>query len=450
MERTVDGQASVEPGAVRSCALDSTVANSLLQSLNKPRFAWADGSTVIEAGGAAGTICAAGPKRFQQVREQARTLFEAVDVPQEIPREARPRLYGGFSFTDRHSSTDNQVGSRGDSIWEGFPTAWFTLPAIQLTVTKEGSWLTTAAIGQNADQRATDRLDNWREMVSSDNTAENPESPGVKTQSYAPPREDWQREIAEATTKIRNGRLRKVVLAQAMTAELGGSVAVDELLSRLGQSYPDCFRFLVEPSTGGAFFGATPERLVSVDGTAVETEALAGTIGRGETPTEDEWLATQLLESAKNNHEHEIVVDAVHDQLEPLTASIRTGEKTIRKLANVQHLQTPIEATLSESRHVLDLVEALHPTPAVGGLPPDLALQTIRETEVFDRGWYAAPVGWIDGEGNGTFAVAIRSAIARDRQATLFAGAGIVADSDPDEEWDELQLKYRPILDELV
>jgi len=129
---------------------------------------------------------------------------------------------------------------------------------------------------------------------------------------------------------------------------------------------------------------------------------------------------------------------------------VNTDTRRVRKLANVQHLQTPIHATISEPRHVLEFVEALHPTPAVGGLPPEEALQTIRETEGFDRGWYAAPVGWIDGDGNGTFAVAIRSAIAREQTATLFAGAGIVADSDPDEEYDELQLKYQPILDELT
>ena len=98
---------------------------------------------------------------------------------------------------------------------------------------------------------------------------------------------------------------------------------------------------------------------------------------------------------------------------------------------------------------VLSLVEALHPTPAVGGLPPDEALQTITETEAFERGWYASPVGWFDAEGNGTFAVAIRSAVGTDRRATLFAGNGLVADSDPDHEWDEVQLKYRPVLDAL-
>ena len=165
---------------------------------------------------------------------------------------------------------------------------------------------------------------------------------------------------------------------------------------------------------------------------------------------EDKWLAQQLFDSEKNNHEHDLVVEAIRDQLDGLTGDIRTGERTVRKLANVQHLQTPIRATATEEEHVLGLVEALHPTPAVGGLPPDDALRTIRESETFDRGWYAAPIGWFDAAGDGTFAVGIRSGVVEGTSATLFAGGGIVSDSDPDEEWDELQLKYRPVLDELA
>jgi menaquinone-specific isochorismate synthase len=144
-----------------------------------------------------------------------------------------------------------------------------------------------------------------------------------------------------------------------------------------------------------------------------------------------------------------VVLEAVRDQLEPYASSVETGERRVRQLATVQHLETPVRAQLDRERHVLDLVETLHPTPAVGGMPQAAALETIRETEAFDRGWYAAPVGWIDAAGDGHFAVAIRSAVARDRSVTLFAGAGIVADSDPDREWGELRLKYRPILDEL-
>jgi menaquinone-specific isochorismate synthase len=153
--------------------------------------------------------------------------------------------------------------------------------------------------------------------------------------------------------------------------------------------------------------------------------------------------------SEKNVHEHDLVAETIRDQLAPFAASVAMGERQVRRLATVQHLWTPITAELDRNYHVLDLVEALHPTPAVGGLPPADALQTIRETEPFDRGWYAAPVGWIDAAGYGSFAVALRSAVASGRTVTLFAGVGIVADSDPDREWDEVQLKYRPILDEL-
>ena len=230
--------------------------------------------------------------------------------------------------------------------------------------------------------------------------------------------------------------------------------AVEERLAaerdRIAGKYPDCHRYYFEPDAeGSAFFGATPERLVALRGRTVETDALAGTTGRGETPAEDEWLAQELLDDAKNVHEHELVADTVREQLEPFAASISAGERRVRRLATVQHLHTPITAELNADRHVLDLVEALHPTPAVGGLPPDRALETIHDTEPFDRGWYAAPVGWIDAAGNGAFAVAIRSAVATQSRATLFAGVGLVADSDPDREWDEVQLKYRPILDEL-
>ncbi|MFB6255143.1 MAG: isochorismate synthase MenF, partial [Haloplanus sp.] len=220
-----------------------------------------------------------------------------------------------------------------------------------------------------------------------------------------------------------------------------------------GSTYPDCYRFLIEPTADGAerpsFFGATPERLVSRRGRTVTTGALAGTTGRGDTPAEDDWLADELLRDEKNVHEHELVAETIREQLAPFASSISAGQRRVRRLETVQHLFTPITATLDRDTHVLDLVEALHPTPAVGGLPPERALATIRETEPFDRGWYAAPVGWFDAAGNGTFAVAIRSALAREAETTLFAGVGVVADSDPEREWDEVQLKYRPILDEL-
>lgn len=444
MESTGDEHAAPtgRPVAVRSCQVGAAPSRSLLSTLECPRLVWVDRSERIVAGGAAATITADGSDRFRSVQQEASALLANVSVDTTSP--ARPRLYGGFAFTDTHTDPGGEVP------WSGYPGARFVLPAVQVVEAGSTAWLTTAAAGPDAPQRAEARLSEWRERLTDLPDIGPSGPPGITEKTYAPPRADWQAEIQEATARIEEGHLRKVVLAQALTASLAEPIAPSDVLVRLGDSYPDCFQFLFEPATGGTFFGATPERLVSVDGRTIETEALAGSIGRGETTEEDEWLADQLRQSDKNTHEHDIVVETIHEQLAPFASEITTGARQVRKLANVQHLQTPIKADLDEEYHVLELVEALHPTPAVGGLPPERALETIRETEVFDRGWYAAPVGWLDGEGNGTFSVAIRSAVARGRQATLFAGAGIVADSDPDEEYDELQLKYQPILDELV
>jgi menaquinone-specific isochorismate synthase len=445
MESSGDGQAARTDRAlaVRSAEVDPPEIRALRRALDRPRLVWAGDAGAAVAGGRAAAITADGPDRFATVRERAETLFAGLDAG-DTPRQARPRLYGGFSFTDTH--TDPGEGA----TWERYPGALFVLPAVQLSTTPAGSWLTAAATGPDAGYQAAARLERWRDRLSELVSAGPSPPPGIADRSYAPPLADWRREINEATGRIERGALRKVVLAQALSVRLSEPVDPAAVLERLGDAYPDCFRFLFEPDGGGSFFGATPEQLVAVDGREVTTEALAGSIGRGETATEDEWLAEQLRESEKNNHEHDIVVETISEQLDGLAAEITTGPRTVRKLANVQHLQTPIRARLAGDRHVVDLVEALHPTPAVGGLPPETALETIRDTEVFDRGWYASPVGWIDADGNGSFAVAIRSALAREREATLFAGAGIVADSDPDQEWDELQLKYRPIIDELV
>jgi menaquinone-specific isochorismate synthase len=400
----------------------------------------APGEATVVGSGAAATVAADGPDRFRAVREAAETLFAVGDVHAGTVA-ARPRLFGGFAFHDEHDA---------DGPWEGYAGARFVLPRVQVTYDDGAAWLTVN--GVDVEPAAVERrLATARERLpDAAETGSAVAPPGVASRSRTTSKAAWRDTVTEATDRVEAGELRKVVLAQALRAQLEGPVSMPEMLSRLGETYPDCVRFLFEPDGGDAgFFGATPERLVEHRGRTVETGALAGTTGRGDTPEEDEWLAAELLEDDKNAHEHELVVDAIRRQLRPYAASVRTGRRGVRRLATVQHLETPITAELAADEHVLTLVEALHPTPAVGGLPPGEALETIRDTEPFDRGWYAAPVGWFDAAGYGSFAVAIRSALAREATATLFAGVGIVADSDPDREWDEVQLKYRPILDEL-
>jgi len=415
---------------------------AVLAAADRPRTVWdaPDEPTVIGSGIAA-TVSADGPGRFGAVRRAADELFSTGDVHAGT-EAARPRLFGGFAFHDD--------GASGPP-WEGFPAARFVLPRVQVTAAEGGSWLTVNAVGDDATAAAvTERLEQERDRLTElDADPSGDGKPGIARRERPTDATAWREGVSAAVDRIRAGDLRKVVLAQALEVGLASELSLPAVLDCLGDRYPDCFRFLVEPESGGSFFGATPERLVSLRGRTVETGALAGTTGRGDTAAEDEWLARELLDSEKNAHEHELVVGAIRDQLSPFAGSVATGERTVRRLATVQHLFTPITAELATDEHVLSLVEALHPTPAVGGLPPERALETIRETEPFDRGWYAAPVGWIDAAGYGSFAVALRSAVATDRTATLFAGVGIVADSDPDREWDEVQLKYRPILDEL-
>lgn len=412
-----------------------------------PRVVWRTPESGFVAAFGASAVCEAnGSSRFASLRERARELFASLRLDADFgpgtgsdadaPYAARPRLFGGFSFfADAH-----------EGPWAGFPDARFVLPEVQLVSTDKGTWLTVTDGGGQVDTRLVE----WRERLASASEPDTRTSPTIAHVERTTSRATWYEQVDLALARIEAGTLRKVVLAQSLSATLDDVVQVPETLSRLAASYPDCFVFSFPPGDGDeAFFGATPERLVTVRGQDVRTGALAGSVERGETDAADERLARTLAESEKNDHEHALVVDAISEQLDALSRSVTVGERRVRQLATVQHLYTPIDAELAGDEHVLSLVEALHPTPAVGGLPPDVAAETIREIESFDRGWYAAPVGWFDAAGDGSFAVAIRSAVANGETTTLFAGNGIVAGSDPAEEWNEVQLKYRPILDAL-
>lgn len=447
MERARGDGASVRCGASltsRVCEIEVVSTGTFFEAAADVTTTGAAGSRVvwtapdgrkIAAWGTAAVLSANGSDRFASVREHAAELFDALAVDANSPYAARPRLFGGFSFyPDVH-----------DSSWAGVPDARFVLPAVQLVPTAEGdsAWLTVTG-----HDPVIEALARWRDRLAAADSPPARVSPSIEHVRRTTSRAAWYEQVETALSQIDTGSLRKVVLAQALSAVLDAPVSAIEALSELAETYPECVLFAFSPDDGAReFFGATPERLVSVYDRRVETGALAGSIGRGETDTEDERLATALRESEKDDREHELVVEAIRDQLRSVARSVTIGERRVRRLATVQHLYTPIAARLACEEHVLSLVEALHPTPAVGGLPPDTALETIRETEGFDRGWYAAPVGWFDADGDGEFAVAIRSAVADDREATLFAGNGIVAGSDPESEWEEVQLKYRPMLD---
>ena len=229
------------------------------------------------------------------------------------------------------------------------------------------------------------------------------------------------------------------------TLALAGPVGIADLLATLSDRHPDCVRILIRPPGAGTLIAATPERLVKRDGAIVMCDALAGTIRSSAGETDREAAGAALLASTKDRREHDLVVRAIRAALEIAGAQIDTpAEPVVRALRHVLHLHTPFRATLREPRHVLEL--AAHPTPAVGGTPTSFANAWIRTHEPVARGWYAAPVGWFDLDGNGELAVAIRSGVIAGNRAHLWAGAGIVAGSDPDRELAETELKLQAML----
>ncbi|WP_322794887.1 isochorismate synthase [Tepidiforma sp.] len=246
--------------------------------------------------------------------------------------------------------------------------------------------------------------------------------------------------IMAAVGEIREGRYQKAVLAGCRLVPTGG-LRPSFILARLGAAFPTCCIFSIRAG-GLAWLGATPEPLALVHQGKLDLFSLAGSRRRGATPDEDERLANELLASPKERWEHQLVLDAIRGDLAGLATDLQYPETPrVMKLANIQHLSTPISARLVPGRTILDVVERLHPTPAVGGWPRAEALDAIRRLEAMDRGWYAGPIGWVDANGDGEFYVALRSALVGGNVARLYAGAGIVADSDPAAELDEIETK---------
>jgi isochorismate synthase len=262
--------------------------------------------------------------------------------------------------------------------------------------------------------------------------------------------EEWVSRVGSLARAIGQGQLgvEKVVLARAHQLSRAEPIDAQAALRRLADSYPSCTVFAISRGDG-CFLGATPERLIALRNGRASTTALAGSLSRGATQAEDDLLAQQLLHSPKERAEHAIVVNALRDGLASdglCSGVIADAQPRVQKLPNLQHLMTPIRGQVAAGRSVLDLVERLHPTPAMGGFPRQRALEIIREWECLDRGWYAGPLGWVNRHGEGEFVVGIRSALVRGNDATLFAGCGIVADSNPEAEYAESGWKLRPML----
>lgn len=257
--------------------------------------------------------------------------------------------------------------------------------------------------------------------------------------------QDWMQAVSTARTEIAAGRFEKAVLARQVTISAPSPLDGVTITGLLRSAYPGCFVFLFENLAG-----ASPELLLRRVGDVVDSIPLAGSAPRGETPNKDLILGRSLRESAKNRREHDLTVNSVMDGLKPHCAELMAeAEPSLLLLANLQHLSTKVQGRLTSTTDALELVGALHPTAAVCGVPRQKAIEFIREAESFERGRYAGPIGWMDHHGDGEWALALRCALLDGNTARVFAGAGIVADSDPEEELQETRLKLQAMLNVL-
>ncbi len=375
----------------------------------QPHFFWCQGSQVVIGVGALGFWSGMGRERFLQAR-------------QGIP--ATPGFWlGGFGFSDRDPSfffspritVHGQPGNLHLTIWD-------------------------PEVGDPAELLA---LLTHREILPPPTVAQPPQDLPFPPLSHA---------LERALAMIHQGSLEKIVLAAPYTFTPDPLPSLPQILSRLCQLYPDCTVFACDHPQGGVFLGASPETLVKVQGGQLHTVALAGSRPRHRDPEQDRALGLGLLESTKDRYEQHLVTESIVSALQSLgiTPRLPSNFPTLRRLSHIQHLQTPISAALPPHLHILDLVAALHPTAAVAGLPRERACGYLPHLETFERTYYAAPIGWLDPQGEGEFIVGIRSAWLCPPRVTVYAGAGIVAGSEIERELTEITWKWQTLLPALI
>ncbi len=380
----------------------------LRRATGRPRWAWLHANTAWVGLGVWAQVNAQGPQRFRKLQRAGRDWGNA-------PGPQGPAFVGfGFTPGDHHRSP----------WWQAFPAGLLVLPE-----EIHGPIPLDPGDAPDAPEVAAD-----------------PEKVAGTS------REAWREAVEAALAAIAQERLHKVVLARAEVRRFPAAPDPVAVLEALYRRHPEAYCFLYEPTPGVAFVGASPELLTRVGPKGrLATAALAGTAPRGATPQEDAALGKALRQSDKDRREHALVVEAIRRALEPLTLALEVPTSPrLRRLPQVQHLETPIQGTLRPGVGLLQVAEALHPTPALGGMPREAALRFIARHEPVPRGWYAAPLGILFPDGTGELAVGIRSALLLGERVVLYAGAGIVAGSDPDREWDETALKMTTMREALA
>lgn len=407
------------------------------------------------------------PERFEQIRLFSQhTLADltpiAPDCPlsewiSPLPSLTQPtptRIFCTFSFFDQphNLSQDQHITTSGTT--SGFPGSWAVLPRWQLSQTDQETTLTLTSQRPDNDQAWQGVLAElwtvWQTLQTPLAISSPPKLhltlPNLDAQAEA-----FQTQVQQALQEIATGTLEKLVLACAIDIQANQDLQGLATLNHLRQTYPSCYSFSISNGHGQSFIGASPERLVSLAAGQIQVDALAGSAPRSQQPEIDQHLGLELQHSQKDLHEHQVIVDFLHQALGEFTDQIIIPPRpTLLRLANIQHLQTLIQAWVRAEVHILEIVARLHPTPAVAGHPQHQACQHLLHQENWSRGLYAAPLGWVNAAGEGEFIVGIRSALLSGPEARVYGGAGIVAGSEPEREWEEILLKLKTLLTALA
>lgn len=414
---------------------------------NQPHFYWENprqNSSVIALSAVESIKCNP-DNRFEEAKEFIHQQLEHnIQIGEGSDHWSRPCFFASFTFF-AHCKTVDCL----------FPSGMVFLPKIQVSRHKNKSHFVYNFI-LHPQSSLELILQDFREnlqKIQSINTEIIPYSE-QKSIAFSPKTtlnsSHFKNSVKQALQFIEQNQISKIVLSHILDIISPQSFLLVESLNNLRLNHPDCYIFSVGNNEGNQFIGASPERLLSIHNHHLFTDALAGSAPRGKTPLEDHTFAYNLLHNEKEQREHKAVINFIIKQLQDIHLSPQKSPLKLLKLPHIQHLWTPITAHLPHHLHPLDLVKKLHPTPAVAGVPTDIACEQIRYYETFDRSLYASPIGWIDNQGNGEFIVGIRSALLTGNHARLYAGAGIVSGSDPDKELAETQLKFQTIFKSLV
>ncbi len=391
--------------------------------------------------GSALSLSAQGPGRFSALKtgwdDARRDAFVE-------PKSSEVRAFCGAAFWADEPAAEE--------IWSQFPSTELTVPEVLATAAGPTCTLQLARMIDSAEagrqwERDIAAMPLWPQT----GTLEPEPRCEPAASLEIPPRAAWLETVGQAVEDIKAGRYQKVVLARRLDLELRRPVDPAAILNRLRARHPDATTFAIGRD-GSCFLGATPERLLRVDGGTVEVPCIAGSAPRGAGVLEDRSRMEELLHDPKNRSEHELVVRSVEAALGPMCGdSVKTeGRPSVMTLPNIHHLRSLVRARANAGVGPLELLDALHPTAAVGGYPREEALPALRRLESIDRGWYAGPIGWLDTNGRAEFVVALRSALVSEARAHLFAGCGVIARSRPENEWDETVTKMQPMRSALL